>query len=79
MGKGAKRSLERVAAAIGELEPAPIEFQATCDVAFGAPSTPGCPGKTITKMPAVRMWTRSLPVGASSICTRLAVFAASRN
>lgn len=35
MGNGATRSLERVAAAIGELESAPIEFQATCDVAQG--------------------------------------------
>ena len=35
MGNGATRSLERVAAALGELESAPIEFQATCDVAQG--------------------------------------------
>jgi hypothetical protein len=35
MGNGATRSLERVAAAIGELESAPIEFQAACDVAQG--------------------------------------------
>ena len=35
MGNGATRSLERVAAAMGELESAPIEFQATCDVAQG--------------------------------------------
>ena len=35
MGNGATRSLERVAAAMGELESAPIEFQATCDVTQG--------------------------------------------
>ena len=35
MGNGATRSLERVAAAMGELESAPIEFQPTCDVAQG--------------------------------------------
>jgi hypothetical protein len=35
MGNGATRSLERVAAAMGELESAPIEFQATSDVAQG--------------------------------------------
>jgi hypothetical protein len=35
MGHGATRSLERVAAAMGELESAPIEFQSTCDVAQG--------------------------------------------
>ena len=35
MGNGATRSLERVAAALGELGSAPIEFQATCDVAQG--------------------------------------------
>jgi hypothetical protein len=35
MGNGATRSLERVAAAMGELESAPMEFQATCDVAQG--------------------------------------------
>lgn len=35
MGYAATRSLERVAAAMGELESAPIEFQATCDVAQG--------------------------------------------
>lgn len=35
MGNGATRSLERVAAAMGELASAPIEFQATCDVAHG--------------------------------------------
>jgi len=35
MGNGATRSLERMAAALGELESAPIEFQATCDVAQG--------------------------------------------
>jgi hypothetical protein len=35
MGNGATRSLERVAAAMGGLESAPIEFQATCDVAQG--------------------------------------------
>jgi hypothetical protein len=35
MGNGAIRSLERVAAAMGELGSAPIEFQATCDVAQG--------------------------------------------
>jgi len=35
MGYAATRSLERVAAAMGELESAPIEFQAACDVAQG--------------------------------------------
>ena len=35
MGNGATRSLERVAAAMGELGSAPIEFEATCDVAQG--------------------------------------------
>ena len=35
MGNGATRSLERVAAAMGELESAPIEFQPACDVAQG--------------------------------------------
>ena len=35
MGNGATRTLERVAAAMGELESAPVEFQATCDVAQG--------------------------------------------
>jgi hypothetical protein len=35
MGNGATRSLERVAAAMGELGSAPIEFQPTCDVAQG--------------------------------------------
>lgn len=35
MGNAATRSLERVAAAMGALEAAPIEFQATCDVAQG--------------------------------------------
>src|SRR5260370_22951755 len=35
MGNAAPRSLERVAAARGVLESAPIEFQATCDVAQG--------------------------------------------
>jgi hypothetical protein len=35
MGNGATRSLERVAAAMGDLESAPIAFQATCDVAQG--------------------------------------------
>ena len=35
MGNGATRSLERVAAAMGELESAPIEFQAGSDVAQG--------------------------------------------
>jgi hypothetical protein len=35
MGNAATRSLERVAAAMGVLESAPIEFQATCDVAQG--------------------------------------------
>ena len=35
MGNGATRSLERVAAAMGALESARIEFQATCDVAQG--------------------------------------------
>jgi len=35
MGNAATRSLERVAAAMGELESAPIEFQATCDVTRG--------------------------------------------
>ena len=35
MGNAATRSLERVAAAMGELGAAPIEFQAGCDVAQG--------------------------------------------
>jgi hypothetical protein len=35
MGNAATRSLERVAAAMGVLESAPVEFQATCDVAQG--------------------------------------------
>ena len=35
MGNGATRSLERVAAAMGALESAPVEFQATCDVTQG--------------------------------------------
>jgi len=35
MGNGATRSLERVAAAMGELESAPIEFESACDVAQG--------------------------------------------
>jgi hypothetical protein len=35
MGNAATRSLERVAAAMGALESAPIEFRATCDVAQG--------------------------------------------
>ncbi len=35
MGNGATRTLERVAAAMGELESAPIEFHPTCDVAQG--------------------------------------------
>ena len=35
MGNAATRSLERVAAAMGALESAPIEFQATCDVTHG--------------------------------------------
>lgn len=35
MGYGATRSLERVAAAMGALASAPVEFQATCDVAQG--------------------------------------------
>jgi hypothetical protein len=35
MGNGATRSLERVAAAMGELGSAPVEFQAACDVAQG--------------------------------------------
>jgi hypothetical protein len=35
MGNGATRWLERVAAARGELESAPIEFESTCDVAQG--------------------------------------------
>jgi hypothetical protein len=35
MGNGATRSLERVAAAMGQLESAPVEFQATCDVTQG--------------------------------------------
>jgi hypothetical protein len=35
MGNAATRSLERVAAAMGELESAPIEFQATYDVTRG--------------------------------------------
>jgi hypothetical protein len=35
MGNGATRSLERVAAARGARESAPVEFQASCDVAQG--------------------------------------------
>ena len=35
MGNGATRCLERVAAAMGELRAAPIEFQAHCDVSHG--------------------------------------------
>ena len=35
MGTGATRSLERVAAAMGQLESAPIEFETTCDVTQG--------------------------------------------
>ena len=35
MGNGATRTLERVAAAMGALESAPVEFEATCDVAQG--------------------------------------------
>ena len=35
MGNGATRTLDRVAAAMGELESAPIEFHPTCDVAQG--------------------------------------------
>src|ERR1017187_5533661 len=35
MGNGATRTLERVAAAMGDLESAPIEFHPTCDVAQG--------------------------------------------
>jgi hypothetical protein len=35
MGNAATRSLERVAAAMGELESAPLQFQATCDVTRG--------------------------------------------
>lgn len=35
MGNGATRCLERVAAAMGELGSAPVEFQAACDVAQG--------------------------------------------
>ena len=35
MGTAATRSLERVAAAMGQLESAPIEFEATCDVTNG--------------------------------------------
>jgi hypothetical protein len=35
MGNGATRSLERLAAAMGELESAPIEFHPACDVAQG--------------------------------------------
>ena len=35
MGNGATRSLERVAAAMGELESAPIEFCPACEVAQG--------------------------------------------
>ena len=35
MGNGATRSLERMAAAMGELGSAPIEFAAACDVAQG--------------------------------------------
>lgn len=35
MGNAATRSLERVAAAMGALESAPVEFEAACDVAGG--------------------------------------------
>jgi hypothetical protein len=35
MGNGATRTLDRVAAAMGELESAPIEFHPACDVAQG--------------------------------------------
>jgi hypothetical protein len=35
MGNATTRSLERVAAAMGALESAPIQFQATCDVTRG--------------------------------------------
>jgi len=35
MGNGATRSLERVAAAMGKLESAPVEFYPACDVAQG--------------------------------------------
>jgi hypothetical protein len=35
MGNATTRSLERVAAAMGALESAPIEFQAACDVTRG--------------------------------------------
>jgi hypothetical protein len=35
MGNATTRSLERVAAARGDLESAPIQFQATCDVTGG--------------------------------------------
>jgi hypothetical protein len=35
MGNATTRSLERVAAAMGDLESAPIQFQATCDVTGG--------------------------------------------
>jgi len=35
MGNATTRSLERVAAAMGALESAPIEFQAACDVTHG--------------------------------------------
>ena len=35
MGYATTRTLERVAAAMGELESAPVEFQSTCDVAGG--------------------------------------------
>jgi hypothetical protein len=35
MGNGATRSLERVAAAMGELESAPIQFQSSCDLPRG--------------------------------------------
>jgi len=35
MGNAATRSLERVAAAMGALESAPIEFQPACDVTRG--------------------------------------------
>ena len=35
MGTAATRSLERVAAAMGQLESAPIEFETTCDVTNG--------------------------------------------
>jgi len=35
MGYGTTRTLERVAAALGQLEAAPIRFEASCDVAGG--------------------------------------------